>query len=159
MTFEDLSAGLPSEGTDPVTAPAIASEHFATHVNLLADQLGKVELNADGVELVNAAVHRAFTAAGLAAGLTIGLQRHTRDTECPHYNVITDAEWAPLTDGGGHMRKPAYECELQPGHPGPHMAHVQIIPEPDRFIWKRQDGAELVPLTGESVSACTPVLF
>ncbi|WP_433259450.1 hypothetical protein ACQPYK_50290 (plasmid) [Streptosporangium sp. CA-135522] len=142
-----------------MTALVNACERFATHVDLLADQLSEVALNTDGVELVNAAVHRVFTAAGLAAGLTTGLQRHPRKTtECQHYNVLTDAEWAPLTDCGGHARKPVYECELQPGHPGAHVSHVQILPEPDRFIWIRWDSRtrELVVLPPCSAECTDP---
>lgn len=51
---------------------AKACRHFATHIGLLADQLGSVRLSADDAEHVTDAVHQVFD----AAGLTIGLQRH-----------------------------------------------------------------------------------
>ncbi|GAA2420324.1 hypothetical protein [Nonomuraea africana] len=50
-------------------------------------------------------MHRAFTTVGLAGSLTIGLQRDAHEAECPHYNVLTDAEWARLSiDLGAHER-------------------------------------------------------
>lgn len=143
MTYQDAPADPPHDGPHdtvaPVTALVDACRHFATHVRLLADQLGAIELSDDDVELVHDAVHQVFTAAGLAAAVATGLQRHTGEQDCPHYNVLTDAEWALLAEGGRHERKAVYGCELQPGHPGAHAAHVQVLPGPDRFVWIRWD--------------------
>ncbi|SDK67553.1 hypothetical protein SAMN05421874_1106 [Nonomuraea maritima] len=49
--------------------------------------------------------------------------------------MLTDAEWAPLAEGGRHGDKAVYGCELPPGHAGAHAAHIQLLPGPDRFIW------------------------
>ncbi|MFI6451944.1 hypothetical protein ACIBF6_10345 [Streptosporangium amethystogenes] len=70
---------------------------FATHMNLLADQLGDVEPTNDDAERLSDAATRAFTAVALATSLTIGLEREVGDGECPHYNVLTDAEWERLS--------------------------------------------------------------
>ncbi|GAA3115892.1 hypothetical protein GCM10020001_039320 [Nonomuraea salmonea] len=48
--------------------------------------------------------------------------------------MLTDAEWAPLAEGGRHGRKAVYGCELRPGHAGAHAAHIQLLRGPDRFI-------------------------
>ncbi|MBB3733743.1 hypothetical protein [Nonomuraea dietziae] len=105
---------------DPITALLIACDRFHSHVTLLADQLRDVELGDEDAERVHEAVHRTFTTVGLVGSLTVGLQRDADEAECPHYNVLSDAEWARLSvDLGAHERKLAYECELQPGHPGP----------------------------------------
>ncbi|MEV1179326.1 hypothetical protein, partial [Nonomuraea sp. NPDC049784] len=112
MTHQDAPADPPHDAVTPVTALVDACRHFATHVRLLADQLGAAELSDDDVELVHNAVHQVFTAAGLAAALATGLQRHAGEQDCPHYNVLTDAEWAPLSEGGGRERKAVYGCEL-----------------------------------------------
>ncbi|MEU7002648.1 hypothetical protein [Nonomuraea sp. NPDC046570] len=57
------------EAVSPVTALAGACERFATHVQLLADQLAAAQLSPDDIEQVQAAVHRAVNAAVLTTGL------------------------------------------------------------------------------------------
>ncbi|WP_424534179.1 hypothetical protein ACOZ38_28175 [Sphaerisporangium viridialbum] len=42
MTVHDGLANLPADSIDPVAALAGACQHFATHVQLLADQLSQV---------------------------------------------------------------------------------------------------------------------
>lgn len=148
-TGQNAMAAPHGQAVDAVAALTRACEHFATHVRLLADQLAAAELSPDDVERAGHAVHQVAAAAGLAAAVTTGLRRHTGPQACPHYNVLTDAEWAPLGDGPGAVgRQPAYECWLQPGHPGPHAAHVQEPAETYRGVWLRWDGAtrELVDL-------------
>ncbi|MGI5271737.1 hypothetical protein ACQEUU_21465 [Nonomuraea sp. CA-218870] len=129
VTHQDPTAASPAAGTDPVTALVDACRHFATHIDLLADQLGAARLSADDIEHVTDAVHGVFDAAGLAAGLTIGLQRHAIEEQCVHYTPLTDAEWAPLAEGA-NMRNTFYGCGLRPGHAGPHVAHVQALAAP-----------------------------
>ncbi|TDC82513.1 hypothetical protein E1292_50265, partial [Nonomuraea deserti] len=139
MTHQDAPNDPPHDAVAPVAALVDACRHFATHVRLLADRLGVAELSDDDVQSVHDAVHQVFTAAGLAGALATGLQRHTSEQDCPHYNVLTDAEWAPLAESGRHERKVVYGCELQPGHAGAHAAHVQLLPGLDRSVWIRWD--------------------
>ncbi|MEU8359959.1 hypothetical protein AB0C27_28500 [Nonomuraea sp. NPDC048882] len=127
----------------------VSSRHFATHIGPLADRLGAVRLSADDAEHVTAAVHQVFDAAGLAAGLTIGLQRHTPQDQWAHYTLLTDPEWALLA-GGANERNTFYECALRPRHVGPHVAHVQLVStphQPDQNIWIRWNShiREMVP--------------
>ncbi|MET8054062.1 hypothetical protein ABZU75_41450 [Streptosporangium sp. NPDC005286] len=82
-------------------------------MNLLADQLGDVELTDDDVERLSDAATRAFTTVALATSLTVGLKREAGDGECPHYNVLTDAQALPggcrknPTEGAGASRRRA----------------------------------------------------
>ena len=133
------------DGTTALIGLASACERFTTQVNLLAGQLGRIELSADGREAVQEVVERAVVAANLAAALTVGLTRPVYFAECPSYNAVSDAEWLPLT-GGGHARHLTYQCELQPGHEGTHAAEVQGWR--GRIVWIRWDGRtrELVDL-------------
>ncbi|MFI7641664.1 hypothetical protein [Nonomuraea sp. NPDC049400] len=114
-----------------------ACHRFATHVDLLADRLGAVDLSADDAERVNDAIMRAFTVTALASSLTVGLQREANEAECPHFNVLTDAEWARLSadEMAAHDRNATYLCALQPGHPGPHVSLAQSFGERD--VWLR----------------------
>ncbi|MET7338447.1 hypothetical protein [Nonomuraea sp. NPDC005650] len=60
---------------------------------------------------------------------------------CPHYNVLTDAEWARLTadKAAAHGRNATCLCESAPGHPGPHLAPAQSYGNRDTWI-RRVDG-------------------
>ncbi|GAA2812791.1 hypothetical protein [Nonomuraea dietziae] len=133
---------------DPITALLIACDRFHSHVTLLADQLRDVELGDEDAERVHEAVHRTFTTVGLVGSLTVGLQRDADEAECPHYNVLSDAEWARLSvDLGAHERKLAYECELQPGHPGPHLSLAQSFADRDTWLrWVDRGVRKLVDL-------------
>ncbi|MEU0487538.1 hypothetical protein ABZ260_51390 [Streptosporangium sp. NPDC006013] len=125
------------DSTGPLTALLDACVHFATHVNLLADQLRDVELTDDDAERLSDAATRAFTAVALATSLTVGLEREAGDGECPHYNVLTDAEWARLSadETAAHDRSAVYQRELQADHPGSHMSLAQSFD--DRNVWLR----------------------
>ncbi|MGP3919963.1 hypothetical protein [Nonomuraea sp. 10N515B] len=105
------------------------------------------------------AIQRVVNAAGMAAALTVGRQRHMPEAACPHYNVLTDAEWGPLSGKYvANERKLAYGCELQPGHAGPHMSEVQLVPaDPDQFVWirwtdRQRELIALAPCQAEYVS-------
>ncbi|MET9250264.1 hypothetical protein [Nonomuraea sp. NPDC003709] len=124
------------DGTDPLTALLDASRHYAIHVRLLIDQLAEARLGADDVGRVEDAMCEVAEAAALAVAVTMGLRRHVRREVCPHYNLLTDAEWAPARDGA-LARGRAYGCELQPGHPGLHTAQFQESPVTRRGEWLR----------------------
>ncbi|MEU6741364.1 hypothetical protein [Streptosporangium sandarakinum] len=121
-----MTAELPNSA-DPLAELLTACDRFNTHVTLLIDQLRDVELTDEDDERIYDTVHRTFTAVALASSLTIGLQRDAHEAECPHYNVVTEAEWARLSADRAHERNLTYECELQPGHPGPHLSLVQSL--------------------------------
>ncbi|MFB9631625.1 hypothetical protein [Nonomuraea helvata] len=151
MTRQNEAADPPRGGVDPVAALIGACHHFATHIDVLADQLsavGVVGLSADDAERVSDAITRAFTATSLASALTVGLRRACDDDECPHSNMLTDAEWARLTAGriAVNARKATYSCELEPGHPGPHMSLAQSYGEHDTWIRWADGARELVDL-------------
>ncbi|MFI9597711.1 hypothetical protein [Nonomuraea sp. NPDC052265] len=58
------------------------------------------------------------------------MERGEDDGACDHFNALTDAEWAGLQSSANrtavHNRDPVYVCELEPQHPGPHMALAQV---------------------------------
>jgi hypothetical protein len=138
VTDKDGPPALPRQGVDPVTALTIACELFASHVDLLADQLAATVLDAHDAERVRHAVNRAVNAAGLAGGLAVGLQRHVYDDRCQHHNLLTDAKREPFGDAAA-LFKDTFGCDLQPGHGGPHLAFVYERHETYRGVWIRWD--------------------
>lgn len=140
VTDQDALAGPVDDDRDDdgaaVTALVDACRLFAAHVGLLADHLRAVRLSTGDVQRIREALHRVHTAAGLAAVLTIGVRHRAREGQCPHYNALTDAEWAPLAEGViADDRSAVYGCGLQKGHTGAHVTHAQSVADRDREAW------------------------
>jgi hypothetical protein len=132
-----------AEDFGPVAALAGACEVFATHVELLADQLHGADLSDDDIALVNRSLYRAVSATWLAGAMTVGLRMPTSAQECPHFNVVTDAEWIPLAQGTGCIqRSDPYACVLEPGHDGPHTSVLQEMRHTGLPVWLSWSGRE-----------------
>ncbi|GAA3192185.1 hypothetical protein GCM10010486_71600 [Nonomuraea roseoviolacea subsp. carminata] len=90
-------------------------------------------------------VHQVAAAAQLAATLTVGRYGRPPLDGCPHFNTITNAEWA-LLEKRGNDRRPLLPCELEPGHADRHSSLAQVVA--DRWIRVHWDNhvRELVEL-------------
>ncbi|MFI6744098.1 hypothetical protein ACIBI9_65510 [Nonomuraea sp. NPDC050451] len=133
------------QGADVANALQNACERFATHLTLLNDQLRGVELTEDDQERIEVSATRAFTAVVLVSAMTKGTAREAEgDGTCPHFNALTDAEWAGLQSMADRTAVPnrsvVYECELEAGHPGPHLALAQAWCGDDD-VWPRLERA------------------
>ncbi|WP_343951433.1 hypothetical protein [Nonomuraea longicatena] len=142
MADQDLSDAF-AEDVGAVLALAGACEGFATHVELLADRLAGADLSDDDVALVNRSLYRAVSATWLAGAMTVGLRMPVSAQECPHFNVVTDAEWIPLAIGAGcFQRDDPYACVLEPGHDGAHASILQEVQGTGRPVWLRWSGRD-----------------
>ncbi|MEV4094493.1 hypothetical protein [Streptosporangium saharense] len=133
---------------DSVIELAMLCETFSTRVAALADELAKADLSGDDLVLINTCLRKAASSSWLVGAVTFGLERRAPEGRCPHFNVVTTAEWIRLFHGDESARMESYECDLEAGHPGSHVSpvfQVRYAPHPVWIRWSGRD-RELVEL-------------